>query len=367
MPTSSERRGLLSLDRFDPADLGIDALGACSAEPFRQVRSDIEDRIAEERHGGLRFTYGDPEASTDVSRSFPWARTLIVAGRSYVPASGNPRPSPGRARIARFATEDHYRPLRRALHSVRDDLQQAGHRAQVLCDDNRLVDRAAAVRAGLGWWGKSTMVIAPRVGPWMLFGSVVTDAQIEFTNPMLRDCGTCSACVPACPTGALDEPGVLDVRRCLSAVLQQPGSIPSDLREAVGDRLYGCDDCLTACPPGQRLASQAESDIGADLATVLTTPDDELLDRYQHFYIPRRDARYLRRNALVALGNSGDERHVPLVESFLNHTSGLLRSHAAWALGRIAGADARRVLEDRLEKETVADVRQEIRAALVET
>ena len=130
--------------------------------------------------------------------------------------------------------------------------QAAGHRAAVLCDDSRLVDRAAAVRAGVGWWGKSTMVLAPGHGPWLLLGSVVTDASLPPDTPMARDCGTCAACLPACPTGALVAPGVLDARRCLAALAQSPGAIPREFRRAMGDRLYGCDDCLEACPPGQR-------------------------------------------------------------------------------------------------------------------
>ena len=354
----------VSLERFDLDDLDLDALGACTAEPFRHVRQSIDDRVASGAHAGLRFTFADPATATDVTATHPWARSLVVAGRSYVPETARPLGAPGQGRVARFATANHYEPLRRALEFMAADLRTQGHRAEVLCDDNRLVDRAAAVRAGLGWWGKSTMVIAPRVGPWMLFGSVVTDATVAASPAMVRDCGTCAACIPACPTGALDTPGELDARRCLAAILQKPGSIPDELREAVGDRLYGCDECLISCPPGQRLEQESRDGSGVDLAEILAVSDDDLLARFAHFYIPRRDARYLRRNALVALGNSGTSDHVPVLVEYLHHRSGLLRQHAAWALGQIGGVAAREALETRLDIETVADVRHEIRSAL---
>lgn len=355
---------VVALGRFDPGALDLDALGSCSAEPFDDVRRSIESRVSSGAHGGLRFTFADPGTSTDVRATHPWARSLIVAGRAYVPTSGRFQNASGRGQIARFATADHYQPLRSALATIADQLRALGHRADVLCDDNRLVDRAAAVRAGLGWWGKSTMVIAPRVGPWMLLGSVVTDAKVEAAPPMVRDCGTCAACIPACPTGALDIPGQLDVRRCLAAVLQQPGPIPTHLREALGDRFYGCDDCLVSCPPGQRLDAEAESRDGVDLVEILGSTDEELVTRFSHFYIPRRDPRFLRRNALVALGNSGSAEHVAVLRDFLHDRSGLLRRHAAWALGQIGGAAAREALAERLVIETVAEVRVEIRAAL---
>lgn len=349
---------------LDIGALGVDALGSCGVEPFTDVSAAIQDRVEAGAHADLRFTFADPATSTNVRVSFPWARSLIVAGRAYVPMSGRPESASGRGRVARFATADHYAPLRRGLHLIADRLGQAGHRGEVLCDDNRLVDRAAAVRAGLGWWGKSTMVIAPRVGPWMLFGSVVTDAAVEPTASMVRDCGTCTACVPACPTGALDTPGHLDARLCLAAVLQKPGSIPVGLREAVADRMYGCDACLVACPPGQRLDEKSDTRPGPDLADVLGMSDEVLLGRFGHFYIPRRDPRYLRRNALVALGNSGTSDHVPLLVEYLHHRSALLRGHAAWALGRVGGEVATAALRERLAIETVSDVREEIRAAL---
>lgn len=339
----------------------------CSPEPFDDVRATLDERAASGLAAGLTFTYNDPDRSTDVAASFPWVRSLVVGAHSYVPAAGDPGPGgEGSGRVARFATRDHYAPLRAALEAVAVELRDEGFRAEVLADDNRLVDRAAAVRAGVGWWGKNTMVLTPGPGPWTLLGSVVTDAELEPSEPMRRDCGTCEACLPACPTGALIAPGVLDARLCLAHILQARDWIPVELREAVGDRVYGCDDCLEACPPGSRILETAvDGGQGrVDLVELLALDDDELLDRFAHFYVPRRRASYLKRNLLVALGNSGGgEDAIAAAATYLAGDDPMLRAHAAWAMGRL-GSEAIPALERALEGEADPAVRAEIEAAI---
>jgi epoxyqueuosine reductase len=332
------------------ADLGIDRVGVCTSEPFEDTRLALEHRKQSGLSDRLAFTFTDPPTSTDIRRTFPWAERLVVGARAYVPEAGDPGPaSPGTGRIARFSTDDHYRPLQDALEALAERLRHDGHLAEVLVDDNRLVDRAAAVRAGIGWWGKNTMVLTNRFGPWILLGSIVTSAQLEPTGADDRSCGSCSACLPACPTGALIAPGVLDARRCIAALLQQRGSLPLELREAIGDRIYGCDDCLDACPPGLRLLETTSNRRGReDLLALLALTDDELDARFDRFYVPGRKMRYLRRNLLVALGNSGDESAVEVLTDHAIGDDPLLADHAIWALGRIGGAAARGVLQ-RLE------------------
>ncbi len=344
---------------------GCAAVGVTDARPFPEVQQSLADRKASGMHAGMHFTFGDPGRSTDVSRSFPWARSLVVAGFAYLPEAGSPEPEqPNHGRVARFATEDHYRGLRGALDGAAQLLADAGYHAELVVDDNRLVDRAAAVRAGVGWWGKNTMVLAPGAGPWMLLGSVVTDAALEATPPMVRDCGSCDACLPACPTGALVAPGILDARLCLAHLLQAPGWIPIELRRAVGDRIYGCDDCLDACPPGARLEATALPAPRLDLLVLLARKDGELLRRFEHFYVPRRRAEFLRRNLLVALGNGGDEAAVPAVAEYLAHPDAMLRGHAAWALGQMGGDQAAAALRAAVTAESDGKVRMEIESAL---
>lgn len=343
---------------------GLVGYGVASAEPFPAVRAEMERRREAGLSASMGFTYRDPDVATDVRRSYPWAQRLVTVAHAYVPSAGDPGPGlPGTGRIARFATEDHYRPLAAGLERLAEILGGEGHRAAVLMDDGRLVDRAAAVRAGVGWWGRSTMVLANRHGPWMLVGSVATDAPLPCSTPMQRDCGTCTACLPACPTGALED-GVLDARRCLAHLLQAPGSIPLEHRVAAGDRFYGCDDCLEACPPGRRAAAQGSSDGRVDLIEILGAADRTLVTRFAHFYIPRRHPRYLRRNALVALGNSGGAGAVAVAAGYLGHPDPLLRSHAAWALGRLGGPGAAAALAAAEALEGDGEVIAEIRTAL---
>jgi epoxyqueuosine reductase len=360
------RGGLAARLESIATDAGLAGFGICDAGPFPDVRREIERRVAEGSHGGLGFTYARPETATDIRSSFPWAVSLVVGAAAYLPAAGSPGAArAGTGRIARFATDDHYRPLREALGRVAGALIGAGHRAEVLVDDGRLVDRAAAVRAGVGWWGRNTMVLAPGAGPWLLLGSVVTDARLPATRPMVRDCGTCRACVPACPTGALDVPGKLDARRCLSAIAQSPGVIPAGLRAAMGDRVYGCDDCLEACPPGLRLLEGSERRHGrVDLVGILAADDRSLLRRFAHFYVPRRRARYLRRNALVALGNAGGPASVPVAAGFAGHPDPLLRAHAVWALGALGGPAALAALQAVSAREREPMVAAEVEAAI---
>jgi len=343
-------------------DAGAAGVGVCDAAPFTAAADAIEQRVAAGMNAEMRFTFADPPRATDIRMSFPWAQRLVVVAWSYLPAAGSPGPpEPGTGRIARFATENHYSGLRRVLDEIAELVDAAGHQAVPIADDNRLVDRAAAVRAGVGWWGKNTMVLAPGTGPWFLLGSVVTDAELPVSEPMARDCGTCVACLPACPTGALVSPGVLDARRCLAHWLQAPGVIPYELRRAVGDRIYGCDDCLDACPPGGRLLAGSTAVRGrTDLLELLGRDDATLLDRYGHWYIPRRQARYLRRNALIAIGNTGGPQAAAVAAGFLSHPDWLLRAHAAWAVGELGDELAVAVLDAAGAGETHPEVSDEI-------
>lgn len=346
-------------------EAGLDRVGMAAPDPFDDVRREMERRQAAGLTARLGFTYKDPARATDVRSSFPWAATLVVGIRAYLPEAGTAPIRPGHGRVARFAVTDPYPPLREGLEAMADRLRRRGHRAETLTDDDRLVDRAAAVRAGVAWWGKSTLALSPRLGPWFVIGSVVTDARLEAGRPMRRDCGTCDACLPACPTGALISPGVLDARRCLAAIAQSPGVIPRRWRPAMGDRIYGCDECLAACPPGRRLAADSTEARGSvDLRWALGAPDRDLLERFGHFYIPRRNPRFLRRNVLVAMGNDGHPDLVGPVAEHVDHPDWLLRAHAVWALARLGDGGSDAVLAARRLHETRPEVQAELDAEL---
>lgn len=327
---------------------GLDAVGVCDAEPFEDTRRVLEERRDRGLAGGMQFTYRNPARSTDPGRALPGARSLVVGAMRY---DQRPPPRPGRpaARVARYATTDHYQQLRDALEQVAHELRRAGHRAVVVADDNALVDRAAAVRAGLGWYGKSANVLIPRRGSWFVLGSVVTDAELGAgPEPVADGCGGCRRCLDGCPTGAIIDAGVVDARRCLAWLLQAPGSFPVEFREALGDRIYGCDDCQEVCPPSVRVDRAAPDaprvpragDPGSwvDLCWLLQASDEELMGTLGRWYIPRREARYLRRNALVVAGNllasRADEDLAAAVGSYLLSRDPLLAEHARWAVQR---------------------------------
>jgi epoxyqueuosine reductase len=330
---------------------GLEHVGLCDAEPFVQTRAVLEQRRDEGLSGGMQFTYRSPERSTDPSRTLPDARSLVVAALGY--AAPVPPAGPGpQGRVARYATRDHYAVLRSALEQVADLLRAEGHTSRVLVDDNALVDRAAAVRAGLGWYGKSANVLLPGHGSWFVLGSVLTEAALcRRPAPQADGCGGCTRCLDGCPTGAIVAPGVVDARRCLAWLVQADGELPHEFREALDDRVYGCDECQEVCPPSRREEQRrGDAEDGTaqrswvDLVWMLSAPDDELMGELGRWYVPRRDPRYLRRNALVALGNSvatrhRGYRHDEAVEAVLvRHLDGddeLLASHATWAALRM--------------------------------
>jgi len=316
---------------------GLDLVGFASADPFPEIEAELVRRRREGLSNRLGFTYSDPAAAGDLRQHFPWAATLVVGARSYLPAAGNDRA--GHGRVAASARLPGYEPLRTALEAMASALAGEGHQAQVLCDDNRLVDRAAAVRAGIGWWGKSSMVLAPGLGPWFLLGTVVTSLELARDEPSTRSCGTCSACLPACPTGALVAPGVLDARLCLAAWAQTPGVVPVEIREAMGDRLYGCDACLDACPPGRSLKARGSDDgLTFDLGWVLWASDWTLLAHFGHWFLPDRDPRIIRRNALIAAANTNDRGLIEAIAPYTAHPDETLAVHARWALAQLERA-----------------------------
>ncbi len=340
-------------------EAGLDAVAAASAEPFLDARRALEERRRAGLNGSMQFTYRNPERSTDPDRTLPGVRTLIAGAVSY---HRDPPPRPGGrapvARVARYVWDDDHQRLLAGLQAVCDALVGAGHRACVVADQNHLVDRAVAERAGLGWFGKNANLLLPGRGSWFVLGTVLTDADLPdapVPEPVADGCGPCERCRPACPTGAIVAPGTVDARRCLSWSLQVTGSFPRDQRVALGDRLYGCDECQEVCPPNRlevRRALPGGSGRPVPLGRpdrawvpvleLLGSSDEELLARHGRWYIPERDPRYLRRNALVVLGNTGeggDPAVRAALRDALRHPDPLLRAHAVWSARRLGCDD----------------------------
>jgi epoxyqueuosine reductase len=333
---------------------GLDAFGITTAEPFAAARRVLESRRAAGLDGGMQFTYRNPARSTDPESTLPGARSIVVGARGYLRTpppepTGAPGPARPAGRVAAFAWSDHYDALRHGLAPVAEALRARGYRATVLVDDNRMVDRAAAHRAGIGWYGKNTTLLLPRAGSWYVLGSVVTDAALTTDEPVADHCGSCDRCRPACPTGALVEPGVLDGRRCLAWLVQAPGVFPRQYREAVGDRIYGCDDCQDVCPVNRAASRRqppppaGEGDtMAVDVLALLAASDEEILARWGRWYIAQRAPRWLRRNALIVLGNTASPDDPDVAEALraaLGAGDPMVRAHAVWAAARLGRHD----------------------------
>ncbi len=303
----------------------------------------------------MQFTYRNPERSTDPSQAVTGARAMLVAARSYMMDEPDPPPTPYGA-VARYAWIDHYAPLRAGLQEIVNTLRADGYRAVAFADDNSVVDREAAWLGGLGWFGKNANLLVPGAGSFFVLGSVITTAPLPpAKSPVADGCGSCRRCLDGCPTGAIVAEGVVDAARCLAWLLQRPGVFPREYRVALGNRIYGCDTCQTVCPPTVRFDRrvttrgadtvaevQAEVQAWVPLLRLLEQDDETLLAEYGRWYLADRDPIWLRRNALIALGNVGvktDEQVALVLRRYLVHAEPMLRAHAVWAAARIGHLD----------------------------
>jgi epoxyqueuosine reductase len=299
-------------------ELGLDVVGAAPASAYGETERHIRERRARGLFADMRFTMSQPEISCHPEVLLPGARTVVSAAHCYY--APEPARGPGEGRLARYTWYDGYAVLRERL----DELgRRLGGEYRVLVDANQHVDREAAARAGVGFYGKNTMLITRKHGSWVVLGTLVTTAQVDATQPLDLDCGSCTLCIDACPTGALDDPGVVDATKCLSYWTQDvcPWNRGVEKRRAA-------DELPEDAQPHVRLVDWLRED-GA-----------ELTERYDRLYVPKNHPRYLRRNALVALGNVGGPEHRREVEPFLGDEDELVREHAEWALAQLEARHA---------------------------
>lgn len=321
--------------------------------------------------------------STDPNAFLAAAKTVIVLALPYTPGAAPAALSagqPARGRIAAYAAgRDYHRvfesKLRRLARIIREEF---GASARPTVDYGPLLERPLAALSGMGWQGKSTMLLVPGFGPWVLLGAIATSLELSPGEPLRKSCGSCSRCVTACPTGALSpEGGVLDARRCISYhTIENRGAIPRELRPLFGSWVFGCDDCLSSCPVGRNagpgateLRPRSADEAAPVLAELLALDDASFLERFRGRAIMRAKRDGLVRNACVALGNVGTAQDLPALDGALNDASPLVRGHAAWAIGALAhreglGHEARTYLRTRRAREDDASVLSEIDAAL---
>ena len=362
-------------------DSGFDIVRVTSADAFHRDEAAALKRIRDGHMDGYSwYTEDRVRRANRPQELLEGARSVISLALSY--NTGQPERPDGLPRgwphgkIARYAWGDDYHDfIKRRLRDFAaklPDLADRPVRTRIFVDDGPMNDRAAAARAGIGWFGKNTNILTQTHGSWVFLAQVITDIPLEPDVPLKKTCGQCSLCIPACPTGAIVAPYVIDNKRCISYLtIELRESIPRELRPLVGDWIFGCDICQDVCPVNRKAigslepAFQQRHDFAAPaLMPLLELDQPAFSERFRRSPIKRAKLAGLQRNVCVALGNIGNPVAIPSLSGALGSDSSLVRQHAAWALGRIGGDDARDALRSALEEEPDEDVIEEIELAL---
>src|SRR5256884_2366492 len=375
--------------------LGFDIARITSAEEFPDAERIIKERISQGLMDGLPwFTAERAEVSCNPNALLPGAQSIITLAMFYLTEQPDEQEDGAlRGRISRYAWGDDYHEI------IKPKLQQFATwlrdyarneienvETRLFVDTGRMVDRAVAQRAGLGWYGKNTTILTKGWGSWVFLAEIVTNLPLvdglenRYDTPLKASCGNCEICLHACPTAALPAPYVLDNTRCISYLtIELRGSIPLELRPLMGNLIFGCDICQQVCPVNKiaekrlglrsspdtsapttqpirfhpRQEFQPRSDIGGspELIPLLSLTEKQFRERFRHSPIRRTKRRGLLRNVCVALGNTGDPQAIPALVGALHDVEPLIRGHAAWALGRIGGPLAKQALEQALTSE----------------
>ena len=359
---------------------GFDLVRITGAQEFVKDREAALTRIKAGQMDGLPwFNESRVRRGSDPQSLLPGARSIICLGLSYLDSEGTDSQS-GKGKVARYArVKDYHRTMKRRMRSLVRSMEERLETpvaARWYVDDGPMLDRAAAARSGLGWFGKSTNILTQSHGSWVLLGQVVTDLELEPDPPLKKTCGACVRCIDACPTGAIAAPFIVDNARCISyQTIENRGVIPVEMRPLIGDWIFGCDICQDVCPVNLKAdlpllpipPSEAVGPEGQiDLAEILGMTEEEFRSRFQGTSIMRAKRVGLQKNACVALGNQRDETGVPALVCALETAEPLVRGHAAWALGQIATPEAINALERSLTSESDAYVHEETDKALLE-
>ena len=308
----------------------------------------FQNWLAEKKHGEMSWLERSAPKRADPQNILPGAKSIIVLAASYGNShskleSENSKPGIV-ARYARF--DDYHEVLGDRLKALAEFVNQAGGtgtRSLWYADTGPVLERDFAQRAGLGFTGKHTNLISRRLGNWIFLAEILTNLKLEPDPPEKNHCGKCSRCLDACPTNAITAPFQLDARKCISYLtIELKGSIPVELRPAIGNRIFGCDDCLDACPwnrfagAGALMKAHARSELDSpDLAGLLQLDDAGFKARFAGTPVLRTKRRGLLRNVCVALGNTGDESALTVLQKAATDPEPLIAEHARWAMGQI--------------------------------
>jgi epoxyqueuosine reductase len=330
--------------------LGFALCGITTAAPPPH-HSQYRRWIGEGMAGEMLYLHQQEPKRAELDAVLPGARSVVCVAANYSPENGRPAQEPGEAQrgygvVARYARFDDYHDvlwarLKELLAFIKEQRPTAN--GKVYCDTGPVTERDLAMRAGLGWIGKHTNLISRDLGNWLFLGEIILDIDLPPDETETPHCGTCTRCIPACPTGAISAPYTLDARRCISYLtIELKGPIPVELRPSIGARIYGCDDCLAVCP-WNKFAREAADDAFRpradltmpDLIALLSLDDAAFSARFAHSPIRRTKRRGLLRNVCVALGNTGDASALPHLRRAAEDQEPLVREHAEWAIAEI--------------------------------
>ncbi len=331
---------------------GFDLVGVASAEPLERDAQALAAWLRRDRHATMAWMARDPEIRADPTRLLPGCKSIVMVAMNYWPGRQLAATPPGRARVALYARgRDYHRVLRSRLKALAEWIDEAaGTTSRPFVDTGPVLERGWAERTGLGWIGKNANLLTRDLGSWLLLGEILTTAELEpDPGPHADFCGTCTACIDACPTAAIVEPGVIDSSACISYwTIEHRGEVPEERRAGNEDWIFGCDICQDVCPWNEQFADALEGDPfsfredlrGLDPEEIVAMDEATFRRRYSGTALMRAKWEGMRRNACIVLGNRREASAIPVLTRLLDDLDPVVRSHAAWALDLIRDAGA---------------------------
>jgi epoxyqueuosine reductase len=347
-PASSPKPDAKSLIRVQASRLGFDAVGVSEACLGESARAGLANFLAAGHHGEMGWMQSRAEQRAAPQTLWPGARSVISLGISYAPQDDPlatlAQPSAGNISVYARGRDYHDVLKGKLKHLAQFVASRFAAEVKVFVDTAPVMEKPLAQQAGLGWQGKHTNLVSRRHGSWLFLGEIYTSLALPPDPPHPDRCGSCHRCLDACPTDAFPAPYRLDARRCISYLtIEHDGPIPAELRGAIGNRIYGCDDCLAACPWNRFAAAGREAKLAAradllapDLAELLALDEAGFRARFAGGPIKRIGHRRMRRNLLIAAGNSADPALLPAVEACRADPDPMLAEAANWAAARLA-------------------------------
>ncbi len=358
---------------------GFNTVGITSPEPFYRDEKATIERLDRGLMDGLPwYTKDRVRKANHPEVLLPDAKSIISVAVGYLSTENDEiqESTVPRGKIARYARGlDYHNILKPKLRKFSEQIPViAGKpvRCRIFVDDGPMNDRAAAERAGVGWFGKNTNIITQSHGSWVLLGQIITDLRLKPDIPLKKNCGSCVQCIIDCPTNAIVAPYTIDNTKCISFyTIELRGVVPRDMRHLIGNWVFGCDICQEVCPPnikalaGSEPAFEQRQDLSSpELIPLLYMSEESFRNRFRNSPIKRAKLIGLKRNVCIALGNIGNPIAVPPLITILNSSEPLLRLHAAWALGKIGGVITRKALLSALSTEQDDSVSEELHLSL---